>query len=100
MAKIYYCQPIHSGSGMLRAVLSGEEAGSLLKQYTSLYAGQQFPETAQGRAADFAVLHILDEEIDKKWQAGFYRFDADIMLIEESVQDCTSKLSQPDVSNT
>ena len=49
---------------MLRAVLSGEEAGSLLKQHTSHYAGQQFPAAAQGRAADFAVLRIFEKELD------------------------------------
>ena len=64
MPNIYYCQPINRGSGMLRAVLSGEEAGSLLKQHTSHYAGQQFPAAAQGRAADFAVLRIFEKELD------------------------------------
>jgi hypothetical protein len=51
--------------------------------------------TAQDHASDFAVLRILKEELDEKWQAGFYRFDADIMRIEEAVQACTTKLSQP-----
>lgn len=98
MPNIYYCQPINRGSGMLRAVLSGEEASSLLKQHTAHYGGQQFPVTAQGRADDFAVLHIHDEEIAGEWRPGFYRFEADIMRIEEALQTCTTKLSQPDAS--
>ena len=39
-------------------------------------------------ASDFAVLRIFDEEREAKWQVGFYRFDGDIMQIEEGVQTC------------
>jgi hypothetical protein len=92
MPNIYYCQPINRGSGILRAVLSSEEGRSLLKQHSFHYAGPQFPTTAQDRAADFAVLRILDEERDEEWRAGFYRLDADIMRIEEAIQACTAML--------
>ena len=95
MPNIYYCQPINRGSGTLRAVLPREEGRSLLKQHSFHYAGEEFPTTAQYHASDFAVLRILKEELDEKWQAGFCRFDADIMRIEEAVQACTTKLSQP-----
>jgi hypothetical protein len=78
---------------MLRAVLSWEQCRSLLKQHPFRYAGQQFPTKAQDQAADFAVLRVFNEELDKKWCAGFYRCDADIIRIEEAVQTCTAKLS-------
>ena len=85
---------MNRGLGTLRAVLSEKEAGSLLNQHVTHYVGQQFPTTVQDRAADYAVLHIHDEEIGAKWRAGFYSFDADIMRIEEAVQTCTTKLSK------
>jgi hypothetical protein len=44
---------------------------------------------AKGRTPDFAVMRILEEERDDKWQVGFYSFDGDIMQIEEGVQTCT-----------
>ncbi|PYT79098.1 MAG: hypothetical protein DMG41_39145 [Acidobacteria bacterium] len=59
------------------------------------YAGLQFPTMAQGRASDFAVLRILDEEQDDKWQVGFYSFDGDILQIEECVQTCFPNPSPP-----
>src|SRR5208282_750689 len=93
MPNIYYCPPLNRGLGILRAVLSGKEAGSLLNQHATHYVGKQFPTTVQDRTTDFAVLHIHDEEIDAKWRVGFYSFDADIMRIEEAVQACTAKLS-------
>jgi hypothetical protein len=43
---------------------------------------------AHGRASDFAVLRILDEEGNDKWQVGFYSFDGDILQIEEWMQTC------------
>ena len=94
MPNIYYCQPINRGSGILRAVLSCEEGRRLLKQNSVHYAGQEFPMTALERAADFAVLRIFEEELDEKWRAGFYRFEGDIMRIEEAVRACTSELSE------
>jgi hypothetical protein len=89
MPNIYYCNGLaNSGLGTLRAVLSWEESRNLLKMHAVQYAGVQFPTMAQGRASDFAVLRILDEERADKWQVGFYSFDGDILQIEECVQTC------------
>ena len=80
MPNIYYCNGLaNSDLGRLRAVLSWEECRNLLKLCSVQYAGLQFPTMAQGRASDFAVLRILDEEQDDKWQVGFYSFDGDIL---------------------
>jgi hypothetical protein len=97
MPNLYYCQSTNHSLGILRAVLTWDQGRSLLNQHAVHYAGQQFPTTAQDRAADFAVLRIFDEELDEEWRAGFYRFDADNMRIEEAVQACTAKLSAVDV---
>jgi len=50
---------------------------------------------AQGRASDFAVLRILDEERADKWQVGFYSFDGDILHIEEWMQTYISSRNPP-----
>ncbi len=92
MSNIYYCQGSNRGAGILRAVLSTEEGKCLLKKRTAQYAGQQFPTAAQNQVVDFAVLRIFNEELGDKWQSGFYRFDADIAKIEESIQGCTTIL--------
>ncbi len=100
MPNLYYCQSTNRSLGILRAVLTWDQGRSLLSQHAVHYAGQQFPTTARDRAADFAVLRIFDEELDEEWRAGFYRFDADIMQIEEAVQACTAKLSAVGVSRS
>jgi hypothetical protein len=94
MPNIYYCHPINRGSGILRAVLSSKEATGLLSEHPVLYAGQQFPTMRENQNFDFVVLRIFDEELGKKWQAGFYLFDEDIAKIEQAVQACTAKLSR------
>jgi hypothetical protein len=93
MSNIYYCRAPNSVSSSLRAVLSMEQAKCLLKKHSAQYSGQQFPPQDQNQGSDFAVLRIFDECLGDKWRAGFYRFDADIMRIEEAVQACTVKLS-------
>ena len=89
MPNIYYSSLTNNGLGILRAVLSCEESRNLLKLCSVRYAGLQFPTMAKGRAPDFAVMRILEEDRDDKWQVGFYSFDGDIMQIEEGVQTCT-----------
>ena len=71
---------------MLRAVLSGEESSALLKMHPADYVGQQFPQSSP-HETDFAVLHIVDEQADKKWRPGFYRFATDIMRIDAALRD-------------
>jgi hypothetical protein len=92
MPNLYYCQAINRGSAVLRAVLSAEESKNLLKLHPAQYAGQQFPMAAPDQATDFAVLRILESEPSAECRPGFYRFDADLLQIEEAVQACTAKL--------
>jgi hypothetical protein len=89
MPNIYYSSLANNGLGILRAVLSCDESRNLLKQCSFQYAGLRFPIMAEGSTPDFAVIRIFDEERDDRWQVGFYRFDGDIMQIEEGVQTCT-----------
>jgi hypothetical protein len=90
---IYYRYSINLGPGILRAVLSREEARSLLKHLSVHYVGQQFP-TAVQDARDFAIIRILPEELSEEWEAGFYCFDADIMRVEDAIQASTANLSR------
>ena len=70
-----------------RGIVMGREQKPL-ELCSVQYAGTQFPTMAPGRASDFAVLRIVDDERDDKWQIGFYSFDGDIMQIEEGLQTC------------
>lgn len=82
----------------MRAALSWEECKKLLDQLLVHYVGQQFPTANPNNASDFVVLRIFDEESNEQWRAGFYRFDADIMQIDEALQVRTAQAipSTPD----
>lgn len=86
MPNLYFCESIKQS--MLRAVLSREEAMSLLGHHSANYVGQGFPTKEKGRATNFALLRVFDAEANKNWRPGFYRFDADIMRIDEALQAC------------
>lgn len=90
MANIYYSQTGNRG-GILRAVLSSEESGWMLKKHSAQFAGQQFPTQGHDVGADFAVLRIFQGEMSQEWQAGFYLFDDGVMQIEEAVHSCNAK---------
>ena len=75
----------------MRAVLSWEESQKLLGQHVAEHTGH-FPTPNPGRASDFAVLRIFEEESNEKWRSGFYSFDADIMKIEEALQASIAKV--------
>jgi hypothetical protein len=92
MANLYFCQSINRSLGILRAVLSWEDSQKLLGQHLAEYMGQHFPTSNPGRASDFAVLRIFDEESNDKWRSGFYSFDADIMQIEEALHASIAKV--------
>jgi len=77
---------------MLRAVLSSEEVGSLLKLRSAHYVGMDFPTMTENSKVDFGVLRISEAEGHGEWRVGFYCFDADIMALEEAIQTCTAKL--------
>jgi hypothetical protein len=76
---------------MLRAVLSWEEAKTLMNLQAARYIGPQFP---KDHKADFAVLWIVEDEGREGRQAGFYRFDADVEQIEAAIQFCTAKMKE------
>jgi hypothetical protein len=88
MPNIYYCHSISQSSGILRAVLSGEQTDNLMKLQAAHYVGIQFPENQK---VDFAVLHIFEGEPRQERKAGFYRFFADIEEMEAAIQICTAK---------
>jgi hypothetical protein len=92
MLNIYYRHSINRGPGILRAVLSREEARSLLKHLSVHYVGQRFPTAAQDQTGDVAIIRILDEELGEEWHAGFYCFDGDIMRVEDAIQASTTNL--------
>ena len=90
MPNIYYCNGLANNDvGTLRAVLSWEECRSLLKLFSTQYAGLRFPTMTQ-QDQGFAVLNMLKGELDDTWSVGFYSFDADLQEIEEWVQTCVA----------
>src|SRR5215469_13380468 len=92
MPNLYFIQS-GSNSGILRAVLSREEGRALLRMHAADYAGRKFPEAAENNCA---LLRIFDEEADKAWRAGFYRFAADVMQIEQALRESLASTSKPD----
>jgi hypothetical protein len=92
MPNLYFCHAINQGPGMLRAVLSWEEAARLLDLRSARYVGVQFPAVAGESKEDFGLLRVCETEGHGEWRVGFYRFDDDIMAIEEAIQACTAKL--------
>jgi hypothetical protein len=92
MPNIYFCHAINKGPGMLRAVLSSEEAASLLKLRSAHYVGLDFPTITENSKADFGVLRVCETEGHGEWRVGFYCFDTDIMALEEAIQACIAKL--------
>ena len=90
MPNLYFCESIKQS--MLRAVLSREEAMGLLVHHSADYVGKKFPTKKKGRASNFALLRIFDAEAKRDLRPGFYRFDADIMRIDEALRACTQNL--------
>jgi hypothetical protein len=98
MANIYYS---HSANrqGTLRAVLSSDEGKFLLNGHSAQYTGPQFPTMGQNMGVDFAVLRVFEGEMSQQWRAGFYRFDEEIIRIEEAVRACDAKLVYVDTKH-
>lgn len=94
MANIYYYYSTNRGSGILRAVLTSEEGKSLLNAISAQYLGNAFPVGCQEPGPDFAILRIFEDEKNQNWQTGFYRFDVNIMRIEEAVV-CLQEVPPP-----
>lgn len=76
----------------MRAVLSADEARCLLNGHSANDVGQEFPTKGQEPGVEFALLRILEGEMNEKWRTGFYRFD-DLTRMEEAVQACTAELA-------
>lgn len=83
MPNLYFIQS-GNNSGMLRAVLSPDEGRALLTRHAADYVGKKFPESAE---ANCALLLVFDEEADKAWKAGCYRFAVGVMQIEQALRD-------------
>jgi hypothetical protein len=94
MPNLYFIQC--GNAGMLRAVLSREEGSALLRRHAADYAGREFPEAAESNCA---LLRIFDEEADKAWRAGFYRFAADVMQIEQALRESLASRSKPQIES-
>ncbi len=85
MAHLYYSHSVNR-RGILRAVLSAEEARCLLKGHAVKYVGAQFPAGEPEAKSDFAVLCISETESAGGWQAGFYLFDENLTQVDEALQ--------------
>jgi hypothetical protein len=90
MANLYYSYA-DNRRGVLRAVLSSEERGHLLKEHAAGYVGLQFPTAFPKPAMSVAILHIFEGEQSADWPIGFYLFAEDIMRIEETVKSCDAE---------
>jgi hypothetical protein len=87
MPNLYFCQPHAQNQGMLRAVISVDDCSYLVKPNSAIYLGEEFPKVcdANGKSADFAVLGVSAEEANGEWRRGYYRFDADLMELNEQL---------------
>ena len=87
MPSLYFCQPHAQNQGMLRAIVSLEDCKNLVAKDKMIYVGQQFPKVYEGssRSADFAVLSVDASEVEGEWRAGYYRFEADLMKLNQQL---------------
>ena len=92
LANVYYSYPSNR-RGILRAVLSSEEAKCLLKEHSAHYTGQQFPTMSLDPRVEVAILLIFEEEANEECRAGLYLFHDDIMQVEEEIHSCHAKSS-------
>jgi hypothetical protein len=80
MPNLYFCQPHAQNQGMLRAVISVEEASRLIGSGKATYVGERFPTAGNGdQGKDFAVLGFSPAEAKGQWRPGYYSFEADLM---------------------
>ena len=86
MPNLYFCQPHAQNQGMLRAVLSPEDAKRLIGSHGAKYVGEKFPTVGTGdRNKDFAVLGFSPAEAKGGWQPGYYCFEADLMELNNQL---------------
>lgn len=72
---------------MLRAVLTAEECNRIFTPGQGTFLGERFPDAVydSGVEKDFSVVAIAAAEVTNEWHLGFYRFDADLMELNERV---------------
>lgn len=87
MPNLYFCQPGHKNTGMLRAVLTSEECDRIFSPAEGTFLGDRFPEIlcGDGIGKDFSVVAIAMGEVSNEWHPGFYRFDADLEELNKRV---------------
>jgi hypothetical protein len=80
MPNLYFCQPHAQNQGMLRAVLSMEDCGRLVRPESATFLGEHFPSfsDAPDDSQDFAVVGVGAGESSEEWHAGYYRFAANL----------------------
>ena len=85
MPNIYFYQPTASNLGILRAVLSWEECKRVLEHHSATYVGDRFPigPTPGDEGQDYCIFAVRADEETKAWRSGYYRFEGDIMQINE-----------------
>jgi hypothetical protein len=80
MPNLYFCQPHAQNQGMLRAVISLDDARRLIGSGDAKYVGERFPTVGSAdQCKDFAVLGFSSAEAQGEWRPGYYCFDADLM---------------------
>ena len=87
MPSLYFCQPHAQNQGMLRAIVSFDDCKYLVAKDKMTYVGEQFPTVYDGssQSADFAVLSIDASEVQGEWRSGYYRFEADLMKLNQQL---------------
>lgn len=87
MPNLYFCQPGHRNTGMLRAVLTPEECGQIFRPGDGTFLGDRFPDSlcGNGLEKDFSIVAIATSEVTEEWRVGFHRFDVDLADLNEKV---------------
>jgi hypothetical protein len=88
MPKVYFYQHCAGNHGVLRAVLSWEQANQVVSIRSCFYMGDRFRDSPDqtDRFQDFAVLSIEKDESNQEWQSGFYRVDASLTELNEALR--------------
>ncbi|HLK18838.1 MAG TPA: hypothetical protein VKT81_07775, partial [Bryobacteraceae bacterium] len=90
MPNLYFCQPHAQNQGMLRAVISAEDAKRLIGSGEAHYVGEKFPTGSTGdQVKDFAVLGFSPAEAQGEWRPGYYCFEADLMELNAQLLTLT-----------
>jgi hypothetical protein len=88
MPNVYFWEPEIQNHGILHAVLSWDECDRVLDSASATHLGADFPSGSIDLwgSATVAILYVRPEEATDVWMAGFYRIDADPMMIRERIR--------------